>query len=345
MEQAIDQDAATSMMPGETKKRNTGLMAGMICCAILAIGGIGFGVYGMMKANSSADVANLKVQIEDNNGKTTLLETDKIKVSDDSQTITISDSDSAYAIRDLKNKTLRLLGSRNGLSVLDYDNQNGFVVSSSYMPITELLSNSLDDSLKAYITLETTVLDKGKYCSYQWNNDVKADIDTILDQAGANFSFGANGVDCISYKRADEDHDDLWGEELPKINAVSTKTMFGDFAYGSNTDNYYYHVIGGRGGTCSDFVVGKIAGIDRDQDYAYVNINAGSLGVCAGNDGTLTSGIRSEETYKTISQDSIEKGELGLTEEDYNSLQFYRFTFKKNPSGIYSFSGIEEVKQ
>lgn len=93
MEQTMNQDVSTSMMTGGAEKKGKGLVAGMVACAILAVGGIAFGAYGMIQ-NSQKDnqISDLKVQIEDSNGKITALETDEIKVSNDSQTITISDS-------------------------------------------------------------------------------------------------------------------------------------------------------------------------------------------------------------------------------------------------------------
>ncbi len=93
MEQTMNQNVSAGMMTGETEKKGKGLIAGMVACAILAVGGVAFGVYGMMQSSQKDNqISDLKVQIEDSNGKITALETDEIKVSDDSQTITISDS-------------------------------------------------------------------------------------------------------------------------------------------------------------------------------------------------------------------------------------------------------------
>ena len=130
---------------------------------------------------------------------------------------------------------------------------------------------------------------------------------------------------------------------MPKINGVSNTITNGDFAYGSNSDTYYYHIVGGRGGTCSSYIVGKIKQVDQNQDSAYVDINAGSFDICAGNAGELYSDIERGELYKTIEQDGINWSGLGLTDSDYGALQAYRFVFKKNSDGIYSFSNVEKL--
>lgn len=347
MEQNTDAGMSTAPTAVENKRKSgNGLKIATAIACIVAICGICFGVYGIMEVNNSfSEISDLKVQIEDKDGKITTLETDKIKISDDSRTITISDSNGIYATRDLKDKTFRLLGARNGLSVQDYynDDTGSFMVYSDYMPIDQLITNNLDETAKTYITLETTLLDKEKYCSYQWTDGVKADIDAALGQQASSISFGNANVDCISYDKASDDYYDLWGESMPKINGISKAIALGDFAYGSNSDAYYYHIIGGRGGTCSSYIVGKVVRIDKNQDSAYVDINAGVFDICAGKEGELYSNIERGELYKTLEQDSINWEGLGLTEDDYKALQSYRFVFRKNTDGIYSFSAIEKL--
>lgn len=309
-------------------EQKTGLIVGVVSCVVLAAGGIGFGVYGMIEANKKSS-----------------------ENSDYSQTVTINDSDDAYATRDLKDKTLRLLGSRNGLSVRDYydDNTGDFMVDSSYMPTIQLAANNLDESMKTYITLETTMLDKEKYCNYQWTDGVKTDIDAALSQRSSNLLIGDTDIDCISYDKASGDHYDLWGENMPKMNGVSDTLTNGDFAYGASLDAYYYHIVGGRGGTCANYVVGRIKQIDKWvdewQDYASVDINAGAFDVCWGNSSKLYSDIEKERLYETIDQDDTNWDEpaSALTDDDYNSLQYYSFIFKKNSDGIYSFSSVVKI--
>lgn len=311
----MEQDTNTNA-PGDAaiKHNAKGLKIVTAVAFIAAVCGIGFGIYGMIKPSNAPS---------------------------DSQNAPTADSlePSAYEARDLVYKTLRLLGSRNGLSAEDhYDRSSGeFMVYDGYMPIGRLLNNELDNDLKTYITLETTMLDKEKYCS-QWDNGVKADINAALGQQAESIDFGNTQFDCISYDKAKDDHHDLWGEDISK-----TTTMTNDLVYGANTDAYYYHILGGRGGACSDFVVGKISDINKDQDYAHVGFNAGSFVTCMGQAGELYASIGGEDLYKTIEQEDVSFEDLNLTENSYESFQQYRFSFKKNSDDIYSFVSAEKM--
>lgn len=85
--------AAMPVMDSGNQKSGNGLKIATVIASIVAVCGIGFGVYGMIQSSQKdSQISDLKVQVEDSNGKITTLETDEIKVSDDSQTITISDS-------------------------------------------------------------------------------------------------------------------------------------------------------------------------------------------------------------------------------------------------------------
>ena len=97
MGQMINQDMDANMSMnanmGATKKEGKGMMIGMICCALLAVGGLAFGIYEMTQANQAKQqISNLKIEIKNDDGSTTTLETDKIEVKEETQTITITDS-------------------------------------------------------------------------------------------------------------------------------------------------------------------------------------------------------------------------------------------------------------
>lgn len=65
----------------------TGIMAAVAVC------GVGFGIYGIEKSALSEErVSELKVQIKNEDGTTTTLETNKIEINESPNTITISDS-------------------------------------------------------------------------------------------------------------------------------------------------------------------------------------------------------------------------------------------------------------
>lgn len=251
-----------------------------------------------------------------------------------------SDELNEYVKRDVRQKMFRLLGYSNGFGYESYNSEDGtFILGNTYMPVKELISNSLTDSLKVYITLETTSINE-KYCSYS-NDKVKSDIDST--GAFDDVDFGYSTIDCISYANANTDYNDLFGEDIPKI-TDSIKGRFGDFTYGQNIDGYYYHIMGGRGGTSARYAVGKINSITKEGDFVKVNINAGTLWIERGS-GKLYSSIDSEEVYKSYGPtntgwDDLET-DLGLTDEDYAGLKTYSFVFKKNSDDIYSFVNVE----
>jgi len=71
----MDQDFNTNIMATDTGRKDKGLVAGIIICSVLAIGGIGFGVYAMMASNSkSSEISDLKTQVTDRDNTITTLE-------------------------------------------------------------------------------------------------------------------------------------------------------------------------------------------------------------------------------------------------------------------------------
>lgn len=97
MDQMVNKDMSSMEMSsatmGATKKEGKGMMVGMICCALLAVGGIGFGIYEMSQVKTAKQqISDMKIEVKNNDGSTTILETDKIEVKEDTKTVTITDS-------------------------------------------------------------------------------------------------------------------------------------------------------------------------------------------------------------------------------------------------------------
>ena len=315
-----------NQLDNNIKKKNK---SGKIAIAILSIFSViclCFGIYGMFFSRQDGDSPNADSQEQSN---------------DNSSTSDRSDSLNPYEERDLRSKVFRLLGSRNGFIELERYNRDDktFTMSMDYMPINDLLSNSLTDELKVYITLETTSVEKDKYCRYGDDN-VKNDVNPNGSLGNVLIPDSVT-IDCISFDYAKNDYKDLFGEEMPKISSSDIKGQYGDYTYGANLDTYYYHIIGGRGGTSANYVVGKINQIVENEDYAKVTINAGVLFLSGGNPGELYSSIEKEEIYKTYDGASTDWSNLGLTDGDYSSFKTYNFVFKKNSDGIYSFARVE----
>jgi uncharacterized protein HemX len=79
-----NQDATPSVVVDKPKNKNSkGLIALVIIFALLAIGGIGFGIYEIMDANNkSSEISSLKTQVGDKDEKITTLENEKNEIAD-----------------------------------------------------------------------------------------------------------------------------------------------------------------------------------------------------------------------------------------------------------------------
>ena len=91
----MNQDAGMNMdmgMQGANKKQN-GMKYGMAALAVLALAGIGFGIYGMTQVKSAKQqISDMKIEIKNTDGTTTTLETDKIEVKEADKTVVIADT-------------------------------------------------------------------------------------------------------------------------------------------------------------------------------------------------------------------------------------------------------------
>lgn len=85
--------------PVAVEKKSKGPVIGMIAFAILAIAGVGFGVYGMLGKTSTQD---LKIQVKENDGTITTIDADKIEKTDGDKTITIVDSVNTMTIPQIR---------------------------------------------------------------------------------------------------------------------------------------------------------------------------------------------------------------------------------------------------
>lgn len=85
-------------------KGGKGSAVGMVVCGILAIAGVGFGVYGMMNKPAAQD---LKIQVKDTNGEITTIDASKIEKTDGGKTITITDGAAKASNIIIKNSETR----------------------------------------------------------------------------------------------------------------------------------------------------------------------------------------------------------------------------------------------
>ncbi|MBR3232959.1 hypothetical protein IKF74_01605 [Candidatus Saccharibacteria bacterium] len=93
---ALQSPAEQGSKPLKPEKSGKGLKAGMAICAILALGGIGFGIYEMSQVKTAKQqIADLKIEVKKDDGSTTTIETDKIEVKEADKTVVITDSANA----------------------------------------------------------------------------------------------------------------------------------------------------------------------------------------------------------------------------------------------------------
>lgn len=79
--------------PTAAPKKNTGLIVGMVLCALLGIGGLSFGIFSMINAQQKTpEIADLDIKYTTKEGETVKIDTDKIEVSEDKKTIKIDES-------------------------------------------------------------------------------------------------------------------------------------------------------------------------------------------------------------------------------------------------------------
>lgn len=86
--------ATIPVMDSGKQKGGKGWKIATVIASVVAVCGIGFGVYGILQSSQKdSQISDLKVQVEDSNGKITILETEKIETTDENgTTVTITDS-------------------------------------------------------------------------------------------------------------------------------------------------------------------------------------------------------------------------------------------------------------
>ena len=98
----------------QPQKSNAGLIAGMVVCLLLAVGGVGFGIFSTVNGGSSTKASDYKFNLVDKDGKTTELKTDTIEISENDKTITIKDQNGVKVnpvIMSTDDTTLRITAS------------------------------------------------------------------------------------------------------------------------------------------------------------------------------------------------------------------------------------------
>ncbi len=156
MEQNANVGAPVAPALSNKQKSGKGLKVVTAIACVVAICGVGFGVYGIMQSlQKDSQISNLKVQVENKDGTVTELKTDKIEINNNASTITVTD-DAAIA------DNLYLIGSdeytkrRYYLATANLDtNKDSREIEAYLIDMTKLGSK---DGVKKYDL--KTVLDK-----------------------------------------------------------------------------------------------------------------------------------------------------------------------------------------
>lgn len=92
----MEQNAAAAMpvMDSGNQKSGNGLKIATAIASVVAVCGIGFGIYGMIQSSQKdSQISDLKVQIKEDDGTITTIETPEIETNtDNGTTVTITDS-------------------------------------------------------------------------------------------------------------------------------------------------------------------------------------------------------------------------------------------------------------
>lgn len=165
MEQNNDTGAPMTPVVDDKKKNGNGLKIATAIACVVAVCGVGFGVYGMIQsAQKDKQVSDLKVQIEDKDGIITELGTDKIEIDDATNTITIADNNTATI------DGLYLVGN------------NRYTKRHYYLGVTNLDPSKDSREVDTYLIDMTKLGTKDGVSKY----DIKTILDKIVDEKVAS---------------------------------------------------------------------------------------------------------------------------------------------------------------
>jgi len=345
----------SSASMGTTKKEGKGMMFGMIACAILAIGGIGFGVYEMTKKSSSSESIetiknNGNIDLESICAVTDIKEINEKEITADSEV----EITNAYIKNDL-NRKISILTS---ISNIEEDDKTVINNSIAYNENENFYSRGFEStSEKAMAVL---IASDRYFKSYdvrdlEWAQDP---VSTYLRNTYASTidSIKQQGVyKSISYSLANKIYSGLFNEDMPK-------ESFGGFCpyhftYIREADAFVntmgYDGIGGCGGTgfMGVFVRKDSFKAKKDEAYVYAHIASAGLLDCGADGGYKL--MNDFYTYDALDCSNmisdnvpINMGGIATGEIDSSLLDqaaSYRFVFKKNTDGTYFFDKLEKL--
>lgn len=89
-----DTTGVAPVVDGSDKKSGNGLKIATVIASVIAVCGIGFGIYGMVQSSQKdSQISDLKVQIKEDDGTITTIETPEIETTTNSETTVIITDD------------------------------------------------------------------------------------------------------------------------------------------------------------------------------------------------------------------------------------------------------------
>ncbi len=365
MNTAMDTGAAgmSSASMGATKKEGKGAMMGMALCAVLAVAGVGFGIYGLSKQSSkNADLNTLSDKdFEAISVVSDLKEISTTQIAE-SQEIVVTNP---YILRDLNHKMAILHGLKDG--EIATESSKYLATAIAYNDIDALYGDEeFTASRKAAIVISSAIKNLGQW-KYGYGSVSEA-IQTAANEVRSS-GYGVaditpdelyNHLGYISYSQANQLYQDTFGETLQKESFSGGCGRGYTYIAGADgfADSMVLAGVGGCGGAgFPGFAVRKgDYKAKGDEIYIDVNVIASALNddmtgcnVYLGYVGYDETGHIS--TDKEVVDSFTDVPNACSFSDDYltaNSSLFdkadsYRFTFKKNSSGVYAFQKIEKL--
>ncbi|MBQ1528473.1 hypothetical protein IIZ77_02390, partial [Candidatus Saccharibacteria bacterium] len=332
------------------EKSGKGLKIALALTSILALAGIGFGVYGFfIKKPSSQEVLETikdDAKLETISSVTDVKEVDAKDVTEDKE-VTITNQ----YVKDDLNRKISIL---TGISDIAKDDQSLIDNALAYNEVSNFYSRGFESSaekatavFQASKTFFTT--NEGRYIDYD-NSETASYIKT-------NFASELDYIkqttyQTISYSLANKIYSSMFNETLPK-ESVSTNICGYHYTYIEASDSFLFDgsvIAGGCGGTgFSGILVRKDSyKAKSDEAYVYAKIAIASILSCDGdsgpyklfndfyNDNRSDAGNNQLDCKNVITEDIMLNGGGYLTSRPDSSVldtaADYRFVFKKNPA-------------
>lgn len=292
------------------------LIVTTIICAILAVAGVAFGIYGMFLKPEYAG------QPETDQIPTSVEQTEESTATSNEE-VEITD---AYVLRDLDEK----------IALLHFTNQTG---------PTLVFQNGLRFEFPLY--QNGTLSDEYKLMGVIGflGNNVRQIYPAERDTIATDFSLSENEKqalhEIVNADTVDQKYIDVFGEK-PIRNINISKAVCGAYYYDDTLNSYFD--LAGCGGTSPYASYYYKTKYTKDNNRAYVYIQTAILNYENGNI-YCDAGNFESENAELCGRGTQESYGYTFTEDDVNrdSLATYRFVFNKADNDTYYFDKVEKV--